>query len=95
MKISGYNKIFEVFNKPEIKQTRPSKENKSAINKLRTNDEITLSSKISELYKFDEIAKSLSDMRKEEIENLKIKLESGDYSINGRTVARSIIDLVG
>lgn len=95
MKISGYNKIFEIFNKTEIKQTRSPKDSKSNISKFKTNDEITLSSKITELQKFDELAKSFSDIRKEEIENIKSKLESGDYSVSGRTVAKSIIDLVG
>lgn len=95
MKISGYNKIFEIFNKTEIKQTRPSKGDKSNISRARTNDEITLSPKVSELHKFDELTKSLSDIRKEEVENIKSKLESGDYSVNGRTVAKSIIDLIG
>ncbi len=95
MKISGYNKIFEIFNKTEIKQTRSERNSKSNISKLKNSDEITLSPKVSQLQKFDELAKSLSDIRKEEIENVKSKLESGDYSVNGRTVAKSIIDLIG
>ncbi len=95
MKISGYNKIFEIFNKTEIKQTRSERNSKSNFSKLKNSDEITLSPKVSQLQKFDELAKSLSDIRKEEIENVKSKLESGDYSVNGRTVAKSIIDLIG
>ncbi len=95
MKISGYNKIFEIFNKTEIKQTRSPKDSKSNVTKFKTNDEITLSPKITELQKFDELTKSFSDIRKEEVENIKSKLESGDYSVSGKTVAKSIIDLVG
>lgn len=95
MKISGYNKVIEIFNNTEIKQTRSLKDSKSNISKFKTNDEITLSPKINELHKFDELTKSFSDIRKEKVENIKSKLESGDYSVSGKTVAKSIIDLVG
>jgi len=46
---------------------------------------------IAEIMKYKEIVKSLPDIRQDKVEAIKKKIESGEYKIDSKKVARKMI----
>ena len=97
MKISGYYNSLQRIDKSYLRQLRPTDEKKSAsdLSKTKKKDEIVLSPRASELRKFEELAKTVPEVKQDEIGAIKKQMESGEYSVSGRSVAKSIVDFLG
>ena len=58
-------------------------------------DEIILSSHATEAREFEAIAKVIPEIRQDKVNAVKTQVESKAYSVNGKLVAKSIVDLLG
>ncbi|HGJ64914.1 TPA: flagellar biosynthesis anti-sigma factor FlgM [bacterium] len=96
MKIFGYYDNIQKIDKTYLKQSRSigQKQNNSESTSIKKTDEIIISPKAAELQKYEELAKSISDIREDKTKSIKDQLESGNYKINGKSIAKSIIDLI-
>ena len=96
MRIFGdYNNLG--IGKTYLRQSRSVDQKKSVSDsaKVKKTDEIILSPRAAEMQKFDEIVKSLPDIQEGRSDAIKKQIESGEYKINGESVAKGIIDLIG
>ena len=72
---------------PPLRQRRASKPRELS------KDKVILSSRADEVRKLTELAKSVPDVRRDKIEAIRKRIESGTYRVPARSVAKSIIDL--
>jgi flagellar biosynthesis anti-sigma factor FlgM len=96
MRIFGdYNSLG--IDKTYLRQTRSVDQKKSVSDsaKVKKTDEIILSPRAAEMQKFDEIVKGLPEIQEGRSDAIKKQIESNEYKINGKSVAKSIIDLIG
>jgi flagellar biosynthesis anti-sigma factor FlgM len=96
MRIFGdYNSLG--IDKTYLRQTRSLDQKKSVSDsaKVKKTDEIILSPRAAEMQKFDEIVKGLPEIQEGRSDAIKKQIESNEYKINGKSVAKSIIDLIG
>ena len=96
MRIFGYCDNLGL-EKTYLRQSRSVDQKRSVSDsaKVKKTDEIILSPRAAEMQKFDEIVKSLPDIQEERSDAIKKQIESGEYRINGQSVAKCIIDLLG
>lgn len=96
MKISGYYNNIQGIDKSVIKQTRPKSDKKTTLDaSLVKKDEVVISSHAFEIRKFEEIAKNSPEIREDKIGSLKEKIQSSSYVVDGKAIAKSILDLLG
>jgi len=94
-------RIFGYYDSSQIDKTylRPrSVDQKKSVSdsaKVKKTDEIILSPRASELHKFEEMAKEFPDIQEEKSDAIKRQIEFDEYKIDGRSVAKCIIDLIG
>jgi flagellar biosynthesis anti-sigma factor FlgM len=96
MRIFGdYNSLG--IDKTYLRQTRSVDQKKSVSDsaKVKKTDEIILSPRAAEMQKFDEIVNGLPEIQEGRSDAIKKQIESNEYKINGKSVAKSIIDLIG
>lgn len=78
-------------------QTKPAaaqqKTHAPETTKKSKGDELVISKHAAEVNKFRELAKTVPDIRKEKVEDIKKRLEAGIYNVSPEAVARSIIEL--
>jgi flagellar biosynthesis anti-sigma factor FlgM len=96
MKIFGYYDGIQKIDKTYLKQSRSigQKQNNSESSNVKKTDEIIISPKATELQKYKEAVKSFPEIREDKTKSIKDQLESGNYKINGKSIAKSIIDLI-
>lgn len=58
-------------------------------------DEIILSSHATEAREFEAIARVIPEIRQDKVDAVRTQVESKAYSVNGKLVAKSIIELLG
>ena len=97
MRIFNYSDSIQKIDKAYLRQSRSVEQKKidSDGTKVRKTDELILSPRAAELQKFEEMAKSLSEIQDDKASSIGKQIESGKYNVDGRSVARSIIDLIG
>jgi len=97
MRIFSYNDGLQKIEKAYLRQSRTLEQKKalSESDKVKKTDEIILSQKASDLQKYEELAKSIPEIKEDRTKTIKDQIESGRYNINGKTIAKSIIDLIG
>ena len=97
MRILNYSDSIQKVNKAYLRQSRSveQKNTDSDVTKVRKTDELVLSPRIAELQKFEEIAKSLTEIQDDKASSIGKQIESGKYNVDGKSVAKSIIDLIG
>ena len=96
MRIFGdYNNLG--MDKTYLRQSRSLDQKKSVSDsaKVKKTDEIILSPRAAEMQKFDEIVKGFPEIQEGRSDAVKKQIESGEYKINGESVAKGIIDLIG
>ncbi len=98
MKISSYltSNISDAYLK-QSRATRPKDKGDvvgTSESRKPKKDEIVLSPRAIEVRKFEGVMESIPEMRPEKIEVIKGQIESGAYTVDGRMVARSIINLL-
>lgn len=94
MKIYGhYNSNIQKLNKAYLRQSdsaeRKNRSSESA--GLKKKDEIILSSQAAELRKFEELTKNFPEDQSEKAEVIKQQIELGEYFVEGKAVAKSIL----
>jgi flagellar biosynthesis anti-sigma factor FlgM len=96
MRVFGYYD-FPKIDKAYLRQSRSVEQKKSVSNdsKLRKTDELVLSPRAAELQKFEELVKKLPELQDEKANSIRKQIESGEYSMDSKSVAKSIIDLLG
>jgi flagellar biosynthesis anti-sigma factor FlgM len=96
MRVFGYYD-FPKIDKAYLRQSRSVEQKKSVSNdsKLRKTDELVLSPRAAELQKFEELVKKLPELQDEKANSIRKQIESGEYSVDSKSVAKSIIDLLG
>lgn len=96
MKIFNYYDSLRI-DKTYLRQSRSIDQKKSVSDtaKVKKTDEIILSSHISEMQKYEEIIKTLPDIQEGKSNAISKQIEFGEYKIDGKSVAKSIIDLIG
>jgi flagellar biosynthesis anti-sigma factor FlgM len=96
MRVFGYYD-FPKIDKAYLRQSRSVEQKKSVSNdsKLRKTDELVLSPRAAELQKFEELVKKLPELQDEKANSIRKQIESGKYSVDSKSVAKSIIDLLG
>jgi len=81
-------KVLELhLHKVYSTQSRPS------ISSARGLDELVLSSRATEMQEIKQAVSSLPDMRANIVQDIRSKVSSGTYEINGRDIAESMFDL--
>jgi flagellar biosynthesis anti-sigma factor FlgM len=97
MRIFNYSDSIQKVNKAYLRQSRSVEQKKieSDGTKVRKTDELVLSPRIAELQKFEEMAKSLTEIQDDKASSIGKQIESGKYNVDGKSVAKSIIDLIG
>lgn len=96
MKIFNYYESLRI-DKTYLRQSRSVDQKKpvSDTTKTKKTDELVLSPHISEMQKYEEIVKILPDIQEGKSNAIGKQIESGEYKIDGKSVAKSIIDLIG
>lgn len=96
MKILNYYDSLRI-DKIYLRQSRSVDQKKASsdTSKTQKTDEIILSSHISEMQKYEEIVKTLPDIQEGKSSAIGKQIEFGEYKIDGKSVAKSIIDLIG
>ncbi len=96
MKIFNYYDSLRI-DRTYLRQSRSVDQKKSVSDatKSQKTDEIVLSPQVVEMQKYEEIVKTLPDIQEEKSSSISKQIESGKYKIDGRSVAKSIIDLIG
>jgi flagellar biosynthesis anti-sigma factor FlgM len=56
-------------------------------------DQVSLSLRAAEALKLSKLARTIPDIRQEKVEATRRQIESGTYTIYGRAVARSIVNI--
>jgi flagellar biosynthesis anti-sigma factor FlgM len=97
MRIFNYSDSIQKIDKAYLRQSRSVEQKKidSDGTKVRKTDELVFSPRVAELQKFEEMAKSLSEIQDDKASSIGKQIESGKYNVDGKSVARSIIDLIG
>ena len=95
MRIFGYYD-FQKIDKAYLRQSRLVEQKKTVSDdvKVRKTDELVLSSRAVELQKFEELLKTLPELQDEKINSIRKQIESGEYRVDSKLVAKSIIDLL-
>ncbi len=83
MKINRVNSISEIYKKNKISRT--NKSNKSA------KDSIELSSMAKDLGYATAIGKKIPDVRIEKVDDIKNRIATNNYNIEGREVAKKML----
>lgn len=96
MRVFGYYD-FPKIDKAYLRQSRSVDQKQSVSNdsKLRKTDELVLSPRAAEMQKFEELVKKLPEPHDENANSISKQIESGEYSVDSKSVAKSIIDLLG
>ena len=96
MRVFGYYD-FPKIDKAYLRQSRSVDQKQSVSNdsKLRKTDELVLSPRAAEMQKFEELVKKLPEPQDEKANSIRKQIESGEYSVESKSVAKSIIDLLG
>lgn len=96
MKIFGYNDNISKVYKPITKPTRPKDEKTPVFsNSIGKKDEVVISSNASEVRRLGELTKTFPEVREDKVTYIKEKIQNSAYTVNGKAVAESILDLVG
>jgi flagellar biosynthesis anti-sigma factor FlgM len=97
MRILGYYENAQKIDKAYLRQSRSVEQKKTVSDgtKVRKGDELVLSPRIAELQKFEEMVKSLPEIQDNKTGSIGKQIESGKYNVDGKSVAKSIIDLIG
>lgn len=97
MRIFNYSDSIQKIDKAYLRQSRSVEQKKinSDGTKVKKTDELVLSPRIAELQKFEEMAKSLTEIQDDKTSSIGKQIESGKYNVDGKSVAKSIIDLIG
>ncbi|MDQ1318116.1 MAG: Negative regulator of flagellin synthesis [Candidatus Poribacteria bacterium] len=97
MRIFNYSDSIQKIDKAYLRQSRSVEQKKTNSDgtKVRKTDELVLSPRIAELQKFEEMAKSLTEIQDDKASSIGKQIESGKYNVDGKSVAKSIIDLIG
>ena len=94
MKIPGYynSQISKAhLQKSQVTQRKKPKPESGKLKK----DEMVLSPRATEVREFEELSKTIPEVRHEKIGAVKKQVQSKTYTVDGKAVARSIIDLLG
>jgi flagellar biosynthesis anti-sigma factor FlgM len=96
MRIFGYYDNLGI-DKTYLRQSRSVDQKKSVSDsaKVKKTDEIILSPRAAEMQKFEEIVKGIPDIQEGKSEAIKNQIESDEYKVSGKSVAKCIIDLIG
>lgn len=96
MRIFGYGDSIQKLDKTYLRQSRSAdqKQKTSENSKTKKTDEIILSPRAAELQKYEELTKSIPEIREDKAKSIKDQIESASYEVNGKSVAKSIIDLI-
>ncbi|MBS4535789.1 flagellar biosynthesis anti-sigma factor FlgM [Clostridium sp. D2Q-14] len=88
MKIFNNNSINKVMN--AYKKT--NKNEVSENNRLGKKDEFTISKEAKDIQRAFKIAKESPDIRKEKVEEIKARYDSGNYNIDPKKVVEKMIE---
>ncbi|MBS4538150.1 flagellar biosynthesis anti-sigma factor FlgM [Clostridium sp. D2Q-11] len=88
---------MKIFNNNNIKNIMKAYDNKdkkevSENSRLKKKDEFTISDEAKDIQKALKVAKDSPDIREEKIREIKMKVDSGNYSIDPKKVAEKIIE---
>jgi negative regulator of flagellin synthesis FlgM len=61
--------------------------------KLNKTDELIISLEPIELQKYEELARSIPEIQEDKTRSIKTQFESGEYNIDSKSIAKSIINL--
>ncbi len=93
--VSLYKNLLEVFDKKVEDQRKvdvEKKQKEESPSHTESTDTITLSSDAQVLSKVKESASEDSGIREDRVEELKNKIQSGEYQINTKNIAAKLID---
>ncbi len=88
-----FNKIGSVFNISNNNKVTPKREI-GEINKLNKKDEVSISREAMDyqlVSKAVKTIKELPDVREDKVEDLKTRIETGSYNVEGREIAERLV----
>lgn len=88
MKISNNNNINKVMKAYQKTNKKEVSEN----TRLNKKDQFTISEEAKDIQKALKVAKESPDIRKEKVEKIKAKYDSGNYNIDPKKVAEKMIE---
>jgi len=87
---SGIKNIFEVYNR-----SKPSKKDDISEGKIQLQDEVIISDTARDIKTSMEALKNIPDVREEKVAELKSRIISGNYNIDGELVADAMLKGLG
>lgn len=85
MKIDGINRVNAIYSKATIQKT-PS------VTKKNRKDHVEFSSVAKDFKIAKDAGNKVSDVRFEKVQDIKQRIASGNYNVNGQEVAKKMID---
>jgi len=97
MRIFNYSDSLQKIDKAYLRQSRSVEQKKTVTDgtKAKKTDEFVLSPRATELQKFEDMVKALPELQDDRASSIGKQIESSKYNVNGKSVAKSIIDLIG
>lgn len=97
MRIFGYPDNIQKIEKTYLRQSRSvdQKRDTSDSTKVKKTDEIIISPKAAEMQKYVELTRSFPEIREDKAKSINEQIGSENYNVNGKSVAKSIVDLIG
>ncbi len=92
MKIMDFDKttLEKLRKSPETEKARPVRKAERQAGATKT-DQVSISRKSREIQKLEAILANTPDIRKDKVDEIKRKLDSGQYRVDAREVARKIL----
>lgn len=90
MKVTDITTQLSTEYKLENKKTRPEQEEQQQVDK-KGGDKVEISSHSRDIQKMEEMVKAAPEERAELVQNLKEKVESGEYKVDSREVAGEML----
>lgn len=87
---SGIKNIFEAYNR-----NKPAKKEEISEGKLKLQDEVFISDTARDIKMTIEALKKVPDIREAKVSELKGRIFSGSYNVNGEMVAESMLKGLG
>ncbi|NLJ87869.1 MAG: flagellar biosynthesis anti-sigma factor FlgM [Epulopiscium sp.] len=87
MKVSRVDKIMEIYNTSKMKKTEKAK-------KTEGKDTVALSNQGKDYQKALKAVSKVPDIREEKVEEIKQRIQSGNYDISAEELAEKIVDSI-
>ncbi|WP_105616953.1 flagellar biosynthesis anti-sigma factor FlgM [Vallitalea okinawensis] len=85
MKINGVNRVTNIYKNNMVNKT-------NKVNQAKSKDTVELSSVAKDFQVAREMGKKVPDVRMEKVEEIKAMMQSNNYNIEGKEVAKKMVE---